>query len=63
VKRGFLTKLQFKDHENPMWQQILDAVGCSFALLRRFAGTLLKNVMIPLKNVMKYYHLGKKKRD
>jgi hypothetical protein len=27
--------LGVKDRENPTWQQILDAVGCSFALLRR----------------------------
>jgi hypothetical protein len=27
--------LQFKDHENLTWWQILDAVGCSFVLLRR----------------------------
>jgi hypothetical protein len=29
------TKLQFKDDKNPTWHRILDAVGCSFPLLRR----------------------------
>jgi hypothetical protein len=30
-----LRPLGVKDRENPTWQRILDAVGCSFALLRR----------------------------
>jgi hypothetical protein len=29
------TKLQFKDDKNPTWHRILDAMGCSFPLLRR----------------------------
>jgi hypothetical protein len=40
------TKLQFKDHENPTWRWILDAVGCCFALLRRVCWPVLEECYV-----------------
>jgi hypothetical protein len=40
------TKLQFKDRENPTWLWILDAVGCSFALLRRVCWPTLEECYV-----------------
>jgi hypothetical protein len=40
------TKLQFKDRENPTWLWILDAVGCSFVLLRRVCWPTLEECYV-----------------
>jgi hypothetical protein len=45
-KRFFQQNFNFKDDKNPMWRRILDAVGCSFPLLRRVCWPVLEECYV-----------------